>query len=68
MKIGIDPSVIQSLASTTENAEYYLAQLKREGHEIELLTDPKESEGLDLHVDDKFGSWWEIYNHIRYEL
>ena len=68
MKIGIDSAVIEKLALTTENTEYYLGQLKREGHDVKIITDPKECEDLDLHVDDQFGSWWEIYNHIRYDL
>lgn len=68
MKIGIDSNVMDKLVSTTENTKYYLNQLKGEGHDIKILTDPTECEGLDLRIDDKFGSWWEIYNHIRYEL
>ena len=66
MKIGIDLDVFDKLASTTENTEHYLSQLKCEGHDVKIITDPKKREGLDLHIDNKFGSWWEIYNYIRY--
>jgi hypothetical protein len=90
MKIGIDSGVIESLASTAENAEHYLRQLAREGHDLSIITGDSavNVKCLDLYIasksaeslvsdgvaknsllfPDQVNTWWDIYNHIRYEL
>lgn len=88
MKIGVDSDVIENLISATENTEYYLQQLAREGHDVKTITEGKECGNLDLYITskptkltvpdgvaknfllfpDQVSTWWEIYNHIRYEL
>ena len=88
MKIGINfEDVIVPLASTAEDTEYYLRQLEREGHNLEIITNDSVDSAkkwladrglampvfdvcriLDVYIDVKFKTWWEIYNHIRYDV
>jgi len=89
MKIGIDSVVIEKLARTDENSEYYLGQLVCEGHDVKIVIQGEGCENLDLYITNEssedpillagavknfllfpgeVGTWWEVYNHVRYEL